>query len=215
MFALTVEREDTLETLIDARLRAHHERSVRVHAAGQELSRAREWTIGMRIRRRFTRTVVIHGPKFSVADRTPDACDMWVSTDEASAAYFLADAKGERRLCGTPHPSMPIATPTDPRLLSRIASESAKVECALRMADGTRLLLMFGCGKHAARGIDDFDPEVELEVPEAVFVAVSQGRTTPSGALEHPDLSIRGKKLVAVKLALALAPLFVRTAATS
>jgi hypothetical protein len=217
MFAWTVRADETLESLVDTQLPAHHKAALaaRTGAAAAGGASARAFVVGIRIRRRLTRTLHVLGDQLVVKQEAPRSCDLWVSTDEASAEYFLADAKGPRVLTAKPNAAFPVLTPTDPRMLAHIAGESAKLECTLKMPDGTQLSMLFGCGKHAAKGIDDFDPEVRLVLPAMLLTAFTQAEVSPQSAIESPDIEWHGKKLVAVKLALALAPIFAPAFATA
>jgi putative sterol carrier protein len=87
-----------------------------------------------------------------------------------------------------------------------------KIELALREFNGSRVGMTFALGAAAKKGIDPEDAGVVVEVSLSVFERMLAGKLSPDAALADGDVHVRGKRLVAMQLAFALAPFFPKVA---
>ena len=95
---------------------------------------------------------------------------------------------------------------SDPRVIKRVAMANGRIEIAVVDECGERLALVFGFGDATRRPIDASSPDVVLETRMTVVERVLRGELGPEEALADGDVSLRGRRLLAVQLALALAP---------
>jgi hypothetical protein len=153
-------------------------------------------------------TARIRGSAVSIERGAQDRPTFWVHTTPRSIERFLADAAGPRRLQARFDPVGGVATMSDPRVLRRVAMASGRIELAVREDDGERLAIVFGFGAATRRAIDPDDAEVVIEATLATIDRVLGGELAPEEALGGGHVSVRGNRLLALQLALAVAPFF-------
>jgi len=160
-------------------------------------------------------TVEIRGAKMDVREGEREQkklVDFWITFDEDVAERFLEDWSGPQRFAPKFVPPGDVKAPTDPRLLKRLAMVSGKVELALDdfpMDEGPRRIAMtLASGAAAKRTIDRDDPDVVVEATSDAFLRLLAGSMTPEEAIAESHVAVRGKRLVAMQFALALAPFF-------
>jgi putative sterol carrier protein len=84
---------------------------------------------------------------------------------------------------------------------------SGKIELALVDLDGERVAMTVAFGAAAKKTIDPDDPDVTIEATVAVFEEILAGKLAPEEAIAEGRVTVKGKKLLAMQMALALAPL--------
>jgi hypothetical protein len=133
---------------------------------------------------------------------------LWFFTTSAAAERFLEDAAGPRRF-------LPKATPpvllSDPRVVKRAALASGRLELALRDVDGERISVVLGFGHAARRRIDPDEPDATVEVDAATLERILGGTLSPEAALTEGAVQVRGSRMLAMQLALAVAPFYPQT----
>jgi putative sterol carrier protein len=97
---------------------------------------------------------------------------------------------------------------SDPRVLKRLSMVNGRVELALADFEGGRVSMVAGFGDAAKRGIDVDDPDVVIEAKMRTFEKLLEGKLAPEEALADGDVVQRGKKMIAMQLALAIAPFY-------
>jgi putative sterol carrier protein len=85
---------------------------------------------------------------------------------------------------------------------------SGRVELAAVDDDGERMAIVFGFGAATRRGIDPEDADVTVEARLATIERVLGGDLAPEDALADGDVTVRGNRLLAMQLALAVAPFY-------
>jgi len=149
-----------------------------------------------------------------------DGGELWVDEERSDAHValilekdhverFLADWAGPKRWVPKFEPRG-AALVTDPRVLSRVALVNGSLEAIVPDLDGSPVKVVvaaFG-GKLGAfePGIDE--PDAKIEVTNRTFEAMLAGTLAPDEALSSGEVAVRGRKLVAMQLAFALAPFF-------
>ncbi|HWL89574.1 MAG TPA: SCP2 sterol-binding domain-containing protein [Polyangiaceae bacterium] len=128
--------------------------------------------------------------------------------DQAALDFFLADWSGPRRFAPSFVPAQGVQLITDPRVLKRLAQATGRIE--LRLADfegGDARLLVSAAGgrKHA---LDTYTADATIETKVTIFEELLAGRLRPDEAIADAHVTVRGKKLVAMQFAFALAPFF-------
>jgi hypothetical protein len=138
--------------------------------------------------------------------------DFWITFDEPVAARFLADWSSTKALAPKFAPPGDVKLLTDPRVLKRLAMVSGKVEIALADFPGEdgpeRVAMTIASGAAAKKTIDRDDPDVVVEATMSAFLRLLDGTLAPEEAIADNHVSVRGKRLVAMQFALALAPFF-------
>jgi putative sterol carrier protein len=97
---------------------------------------------------------------------------------------------------------------SDPRLVKRVAMAHGRIELALRDVEGERVSIVFGFGHAARKRIDPDDADVVVEAGLATIERMLAGRLAPENALADGDVSVRGNRMLALQLALAIAPFY-------
>ena len=206
LFPLDVPPGTTIETLVTEIVPAMHAR----------------WVDGARSTERFAVTVRIEGhggwtfriQGGSMRTEPGEAArpTLWVYTTAACAERFLADALGPRRLMPKIDPkTLASSAPkmlSDPRVVRRVAMASGRIEIAVVDDDGTRLAVVFGFGDAARRAMDPEDPDTVVEVRTATLDGILRGERAPEEVLASGDVSVRGRRLLAMQLALAVGSLY-------
>lgn len=138
--------------------------------------------------------------------------DFWMTFDEEVAQAFLDDWTGPQRFAPSFAPPGDLKLLTDPRVLRHLAMVSGKVELALTDfpldGESSRIAMTIASGAAAKRTIDRDDPDVIVEATTEAFLRLLAGKLTPEEAIVDNHVTVRGKRLVAMQFALALAPFF-------
>jgi putative sterol carrier protein len=87
---------------------------------------------------------------------------------------------------------------------------SGRIELAVVDEGGERLFVVFGFGTATRRPIDPDSPDTVVEVSIATLRSVLSGARGPEEALAAGDVTVRGSRLLAMQLALAVAPFYPR-----
>jgi hypothetical protein len=206
MLPLDIAPGTTLESLVTAAIPALHARLVPRGGPTSRLS------VALRIDGRASWTIRIDGRQMSVEDGEDPRPTLWMYTTEDAAERFLADALGPKRLVPrvgadlAPGGGAPIMS--DPRLVQRVAMASGRIELAVVDERGERLSVVFGFGSAARRSIDPEKPDTVVEIPMAALESVLTGKRAPDEVLSEGDVTVRGSRLLAMQLALAVAPFY-------
>jgi hypothetical protein len=168
------------------------------------------FTIAVRIDGSGSYTARIRGAEMRVEPGEEDRPTLWMYTTHAMAERFLQDALGPKRLVPRPVPSVgdEVLTMSDPRVIKRVAMASGRIELAVIEEDGGRIAVVFGFGDAARRPIDPRDPDTVAEAPIAVLERILRGECGPDEALSSGEVKVRGSRLLALQLALAVAPFY-------
>jgi len=144
----------------------------------------------------------------TVEEGTDARPTLWVYATDRSAERFLEDAAGPRRLTPRFGSVGGVATMSDPRVIKRVAMASGRVELATTDENGDRMAVVFGFGAAARRDIDPEEADVVIETQLATIDRVLRGELAPEDALSDGGVTVRGNRLLAMQLALAVAPFY-------
>jgi hypothetical protein len=209
MLPLEIPPGTTIESLVTEVIPAAHAR-----LAG-ESARGDAFAVALRIDGCGSWTVRIRGREMRVDVGEEPRPTLWMYMTREMANRFLQDALGPRRLVpqARPHLVHPggVLTMSDPRVLKRVAMASGRIELAVLDEDGGRLAIVFGFGDATRRPIDPEDPDTVAEAPIATLECVLRGERGPEEALASGDVTVRGSRLLALQLALAVAPFYPTT----
>lgn len=133
---------------------------------------------------------------------------LWLRVSRKTAERFVDDWSDEKRFLPTFAPRDGVLVPTDPRVLARCAMVSGSIELALRDFEGGRASVVFGAAGSDRARRDAADPDVVVETDQKTFEDVLAGRLGPEAALANDSVSVKGKRLVALQFALAVAPFY-------
>ncbi len=202
MLPLEIPAGTTIESLLTEVIPAVHGRLVADDAPREALG------IAVRIEGRGSWTLRVRGREMTVDDGEDALATLWVCATERSAELFLEDAAGPKRLVPRFAPVGGVATMSDPRVIRRVAMASGRVELATTDENGERMAVVFGFGAAARRGIDPEDPDVTIETQLAAIDRVLRGELAPEDALADGGVVVRGNRLLAMQLALAVGPFY-------
>jgi putative sterol carrier protein len=202
MLPIEIPAGTTVESLVTEVVPALHARLVPKDAPADALS------IAVRIEGRGSWTLTIRGQKMTVDEGEEAGAKLWVYATAHSAERFLEDAAGPGRLIPRFAPVGGVATMSDPRVLKRVAMANGRVELATVHDDGQRMSIVFGFGTATRRPIDPEDADVVVEAELVTIERVLLGKLAPEDALADGGVILRGNRLLALQLALAVAPFF-------
>jgi hypothetical protein len=206
LLPLDVPLGTTIESLVTEIIPAAHARWVDGGGSTEVFA------VCVRIEGRGSWTLRIQGGAMRAEPGDTARPTIWIHTTAASAERFLADAVGAKRLVPKIDPKAFAGSAprmlSDPRVVRRVAMASGRIEIAVIEDDGTRLAVVFGFGDATRRPIDPEDPDTVVEVPMATLDGILRGERAPEEALAHGDVAVRGRRLLAMQLALAVGPLY-------
>ncbi len=202
MLPIEIPPGTTVESLVTEVVPALHERLVPDDAPVDALA------VAVRIEGSGSWTLRIRGRKIAVEEGEDAGAKLWVYATARSAERFLEDAAGPKRLIPRFAPVAGVATMSDPRVLRRVAMASGRVELATVHDDGQRVSIVFGFGAATRRPIDPEDADVVVEAELATIERVLLGKLAPEDALADGGVTVRGNRLLALQVALAVAPFF-------
>lgn len=151
-------------------------------------------------------TLDIDGTEIDVREGAAARPHVSLSSHATTAAHFLDDWSTTRNFL--PKFPMPpdLRIVTDAALLRRLALVNGSVELALVDFAPGRASMVVACGQAAAKAGAPAD--VIMEATMSVFERLLSGALRPDHALLDAGVTLRGKRLVAMQFALALAPFF-------
>jgi hypothetical protein len=193
----------TVETLVTEVLPALHAQWVDDRAPTEPLS------IVVRIDGVGSWTARIRGRDIRVQPGEEQRPTLWVYTTAVTVERLLADALGPRRFTPVTTGGFGVVSPSDPRIVKRVALASGRIELAVRDDDGERLFVVLGFGDAARRPIDPEEPETVAEGTMDTLERAARGALPPEEALSSGEVSVRGSRLLAMQLALAVGPFYV------
>ena len=153
-------------------------------------------------------TLEICGNVLTVREGEEAGANFWQMVTRETAQRFLDDWLGDKRLAPTSLPKGPLISLSDPRILKRLSLVSGKVELALTDVVGGRMAMTTASGSAAKKQIHGDEPDVVIEAPGSALTRLLEGKLSPEDALMDGAVTIRGKKLIAMQFALALAPFY-------
>jgi hypothetical protein len=206
MLPLEIPVETTVDSLVRSVVPELHGRLVPIDAPGDA------FTVSVRIEGAGSYTIRIRGREMRVEDGELERPTLWLFTTARAVELFLADALGPRRFLPHTHPSFggrhsPLIM-SDPRVIKRAAMASGRIELALRDVDGERLAIVLGFGAATRKVIDPEDADVVVETGMMTLGRMLDGSLPPQDALVDGDVTVRGDRLLALQLALAVAPFY-------
>jgi hypothetical protein len=200
----------TLESLLTDVVPAAHARLV-PQTAGREA-----FTCAIELEGLGQWVVTLDGAKMTVRAGDEKAPDARIRARAEDAQAFLDDYTGDKRLAPKTRRAAPgggaVVMLSDPRVLKRIKMVNGAVELAIADFDdgrggaARRAWLSAALGAQAKKVEPDAD--VTVEVTMKTFLRLVSGGATPEEALADGDVPVKGKRLVAMQVAFALAPLF-------
>ncbi len=199
--AFEIPPDTTIRSLIESVAPALHTQWVPKDAPTDAL------TVNVRIEDAGSWTVVIRGTEMQVTSGEADRPALWLFTTARTVDLFLEDAAGPRRFVPKVEPGAG-AILSDPRLVKRAAMAHGRIELALRDLDGERMAVVFGFGYAARKRIDPDDADVVVEAGLATIERMLGGALAPEEALTDGDVTVRGNRMLALQLALAVAPFY-------
>jgi|HubBroStandDraft_4_1064222.scaffolds.fasta_scaffold51366_2 putative sterol carrier protein len=165
------------------------------------------FTVNVRIEDAGDWTVRIAGREMRVVDGAADKPTLWLFTTARAVELFLEDATGPKRFLPRFDTTDGLALLSDPRLVKRAALASGRIELAMT-DEGERIAIVLGFGSAARKRIDPDDADVVIETGAATIDRMLSGRLAPEEALADGDVRVRGNRMLAMQLALAVAPFY-------
>ncbi len=202
MNAFEIPPNTTIRSLIESVVPAIHARLVPEDAPREAL------VVTVRVEDAGSWTVHIRGREMRVVEGEADRPTLWLFTTARAVELFLEDAAGEQRFAPKFEPGAAAAVLSDPRLVRRAAMAHGRIELALRDVDGERLAVVFGFGGAARKRIDPDDADVVVESGLGTVERMLAGALAPEEALADGDVRVRGNRMLALQLALAIAPFY-------
>ncbi len=133
---------------------------------------------------------------------------IWVHLEEKAVVFFLDDMATTKRFVPKFVPEGGFTMLTDPRVLKRVSMVSGKIQIKLVDSPIGTISLYVAAGAKAKEGLYADDPDAVLEVHMPTVEKILAGKLGPEAALTDGSVTIKGKRLVAMQFALAIAPFF-------
>jgi putative sterol carrier protein len=200
--AFEIPPDTTIQSLIESVVPALHAQLVAGDAPADAL------VVTVRIDGAGSWTVHIRGREMRVVEGEAERPTLWLCTTARAVEVFLEDAAGPRRFAPKIDPAASTTVLSDPRLVRRAAMAHGRIELALRDLDGERLSIVFGFGHAARKRIDPDDADVVVEAGLGTLERMLAGTLAPDEALADGDVQVRGNRMLALQLALAVAPFY-------
>jgi hypothetical protein len=171
------------------------------------------FAVAVRIEDEGTWTVRVRGARMTVSEGEEPGLvpALWMWTTARAVERFLEDATGEKRLLPRFAPVGGVGTMSDPRVLKRVAMASGRIELALVDDGGERHAIVLGFGAAAKKAMDPEDADTVIETELATVERVLRGELGPEDALADGNVRLKGNRLLAMQLALAVAPFYPAT----
>jgi putative sterol carrier protein len=206
MLPFEIPRGTTLEKLVTDVVPAAHGRLVPASAGREpltcafELEGLKSWVVGL------------EGTTMRVREGDERAPDIRIRARAKDAQAFLDDWTGPQRFVPKVKPNADLVLMSDPRILKRVKMVTGAIELAIRDFDdgggARRVALMVAVGAPAKKR--DPEPDVVVETSMSTYLRLLSAKIGPEDALADGDVSVTGKRLVAMQFAFAVAPLFPR-----
>jgi hypothetical protein len=200
--AFEIPPDTTVRSLVESVAPALHARLVPGDAPTDALA------VNVRIEDAGSWTAYIRGREMRVVEGEDDRPTLWLFTTKRTVEVFLQDAAGPRRLAPRFEATGATALLSDPRLVRRVAMAHGRIELALRYVGGERLAIVLGFGGAARKRMDPDDADVVVEAGLTTVERVLAGTLAPEEALADGDVAVRGNRMLALQLALAVAPFY-------
>ena len=202
MIAFDIPAGTTVKSLVETVFPAIHARLVSDDAPTDPFS------VVVRIDDAGSWTVTIRGRAMQVVDGEIPRPALWLFTTARTVERFLEDATGEQRFLPKIESGAGISVLSDPRLVKRVTMAHGRIELALRDVEGERLAVVFGFGSAARKRIDPDGADVVVEAGIGTIERMLAGTLSPDEALADGDVAVRGNRMLALQLALAIAPFY-------
>jgi hypothetical protein len=187
----------TLRSLVTELLPDDHRKNVPADAG--------EARVGVRFGGGSCYLLVASGSQLTVTE-TPriEPAPLLLSVEETTAQLFLDDYLGPQTLVASFEPRG-IASITDPRFLRAVSAVAGVVSMSLHGFRGVTATVLLATGPDAS--LYD-DPDVTLDIDLPAFLPILAGKVGPDEAIAEGHARLKGKKLLAMQLALTLVPYF-------
>jgi putative sterol carrier protein len=193
----------TIETLVTEVVPAAHARLVPA-SAGRE-----PFTCAVEIDR-DSYVVSLDGQAMKVRKGEEKNVDARLRFRRRDAQAFLDDWTGPQRFVPKITPPTDLAFFSDPRILKRLKLATGAIELSLRDfeegGEKRRVTLSVALGAPAKK--IEPTPDVVIETSLETYLKLLSGKLGPEEALADGDVTVNGKRFVAMQLAFAIAPLF-------
>jgi len=150
--------------------------------------------------------IKLDGPKMDVRSGDEKAPDARIRMKGADAQAFLDDYVGPRKLAPKKKPAGPVQMLTDTRVLKRVKMVNGAIEIAISDFGDHRMALSIALGAPAKKV--EPDPDVTIEVTMDTYLRLLGKGGSPEDVLADGNVSVKGKRLVAMQVAFAIGPLF-------
>lgn len=202
MLPIEIPEGTTIASLVTEVVPDLHARRVEADAPGDA------FTVAVWIDGSGSWVVHIRGREMVVTEGAIERPTFWLYTTAAVVERFLEDAVGQKRLLPKFAPAGGVRTLSDPRVLKRVAMASGRIELAARDEDGERIAMVLGFGSATRRAIDPEQADVVVEARLSIVERFLGGQLGPEEALASGDVTVRGNRMLALQLALAVAPFY-------
>jgi putative sterol carrier protein len=194
--------DTTVRSLVETVVPALHARLVPDGGPGDS------FTVNVRIEDTGDWTVQIVGREMRVTEGAADKPTLWLYTTTRAVELFLEDATGPKRFLPRFAAEGGAAVISDPRLVKRAALATGRIELAMTDDEGERIGIVFGFGAAARKRIDPDEADVVIETGTTTIDRMLAGTLAPEEALADGDVKVRGNRMLAMQLALAVAPFY-------
>jgi hypothetical protein len=203
MLGFDVPQGTTLESLVTEVLPAAHAKLVPPQPGSERLRVALHFFKGP------SYTLAIAGARMTVTEGASRDVDLWIGSPVETARVFVADLAGPKRWAPKFAPPTDVKLLSDPRAYKLVKMVSGTIELAVTdLPEVGRASLWICLGPQAKKPAYPEDADVTIETRTATYEKMLAGSLGPEDALADGDVKITGKRLVAMQLALALAPLY-------
>lgn len=152
----------------------------------------------------------LDGPSMKVRKGEEKNVDARLRFKKRDAQAFLDDWTGPQRFVPKMKPPTDLAFFSDPRILKRLKLATGAIELSLRdfEEDGEKRRITLSVALGAPAKKVDPEPDVVIETSQVTYLKLLSGNLGPEEALADGDVTVNGKRFVAMQLAFAIAPLF-------
>jgi len=204
MFPIEIPKGTTLESLFTQVVPDTHARFVPANAGTEEHK------IVVQVSGAKAYTLKVRGKDLAVTEGEEAGHALWARVERKTVELFLDDWMGPKRWVPKFVPPGGLVLMTDPRILKRVTMVSAKVELTVPDFDGGPISMSFAAGDVARRGAEKATADATVETSSATFERILSGALAPEDAIAEGKVTLRGKALVAMQFAFALAPFFAK-----
>lgn len=204
MLPFEIPQGTTIEALVTEVVPAAHAKLVPA-TAGRE-----PFTCAVEIAGEGGFVVSLDGAKMTVKKGEEKNVDARLRFEKRDAQAFLDDWTGAQRFVPKMKPPTDLAFFSDPRILKRLKLATGAIELSLRdfEEDGQKRRVTLSVAVGAPAKKVDPEPDVVIETSQGTYLKLLSGKLGPEEALADGDVTVKGKRFVAMQLAFAIAPLF-------